>query len=207
MKKLLYLVLTLIALLLLYLRFSYAGNSQKLPSTNPSTSPVSSVAPQPKMQVNLTEKLDNAYFTLSYDKEATTSTSRSPDSQEWVISYMGEEQKKSGRTQTELWDGYMLSITRFETVGEDPDQKQAEVDRRGIIDGCGEDKSTPIKAGKLGEYDTLTFYGGCLGEADYHYIMLADTLYRLTVMTLGSDELKPKYERVIGATLDSLSFK
>ena len=207
MKKLLYIVLTLIALLLLYLRFSYGDNSQKIPSNNPSTTPVNTVSPEPKMQVNLTEKLDNAYFTLSYDKEATTSTSRSPDSQEWVISYMGEEQKKSGRTQTELWDGYMISITRFETVGEDPDQKQAEADRSGIVDGCGEHKSTPIKAGKLGEYDTLTFYGGCLGEADYYYIMRADTLYRLTVMTVGSAELKPKYQRMVGAMLDSLSFK
>lgn len=206
MKKLLYLVLTLIALLLLYLRFNYGATTPQLPTPSP-TLPSSSTLPDSGNKIDLTKKIDNDYFTLSYDKEATTSTSRSPDSQEWVISYMGDEQKKSGRTQTELWDGYVIAITRFETIGDDPDKKQAEVDRKGIIDACGEENSTPIKPGKLGKYETTTFYGGCLGEADYHYLMLADTLYRITVMTVGSDQLKSQYQTVVRGMLASLSFK
>lgn len=206
MKKLLYLVLSLIALALIYLRLNYGEASQQLPVASP-TSPTNSATKEPSPRIDLSQKLDNDYFTLAYDKSATTSSSRSPDSQEWVISYMGEDQKKSGRTQTELWDGYALAITRFETVGEEPDQKQAEADRSGIIDACGEENSTPIKSGKIGQYDTITFYGGCLGEGDYHYLMMADTLYRLTIMTLGSDQLKPQYQAVVGAMLSSLSFK
>ncbi|GAB4027695.1 MAG: hypothetical protein Fur0011_6330 [Candidatus Microgenomates bacterium] len=206
MKKLLYLVLSLIALALIYLRLNYGEASQQLPVASP-TSQTNSATPESSPRIDLSEKLDNDYFTLAYDKSATTSSYRSPDSQEWVISYMGEDQKKSGRMQTELWDGYSLTITRFETVGNKPDQKQAEADRSSIIDACGEENSTPIKPGKVGNYETITFYGGCLGEGDYHYLMMANTLYRLTIMTLGSEQLKPHYQAVVGAMLNSLSFK
>jgi hypothetical protein len=206
MKKLLYLVLTLIALLLLYLRFSYGEAGEQLPTPSPNN-PVDTPSPSPAPVVELTEKLDNIYFSLSYNKSATTSSSRLPDSREWVISYMGEDQKKSGRTQTELWDGYVVVITQFEVVGDDPEKNQAELDRQGTIDACGEENATPIKTGKIGKYDTLTYYGGCLGAGDYHYLMMADYLYRITVMTPGSEQLKPQYESVVNAMINSLSFK
>jgi len=204
MKNALYIVLSLVAILLIYLRFSYSGSTTDLPVESP-TNIESKPSPSPK--VSLPKTINNEYFTISYSSSATTSASRSPDSQEWVISYMGEEQKKSGRTQTELWDGYVLAITRFETIGDEPDKNQAEVDRKGIIDACGEENSTPIKPGKVGNYETITFYGGCLGEGDYHYLMMADTLYRLTIMTLGSDQAKLEYQSTVNSMLNSLSFK
>lgn len=204
MKNALYIVLSLVAILLIYLRFSYSVSTTDVPVES-QTNIESKPSPSPK--VTLTETLDNEYFTISYSSSATTSASRSPDSQEWVISYMGEEQKKSGRTQTELWDGYVLAITRFETIGDEPDKNQAEVDRKGIIDACGEENSTPIKPGKVGNYETITFYGGCLGEGDYHYLMMADTLYRITVMTTGSDTYKEQYQSIVSVILNTLIFK
>ncbi|MCE7897622.1 MAG: hypothetical protein DPW11_03010 [bacterium] len=204
MKTALYIVLSLVAIILIYLRFSYGGSTTVAPVVSP-TSMVSTPSPSPK--VSLSETINNEYFTISHSSSATTSASRAPDSREWVISYMGEEQKKSGRTQTELWDGYVLAITRFETVGDDPDKLQAEVDRKGIIDACSEENATPIKSGKVGDYETITFYGGCLGEGDYHYLMLADTLYRLIIMAFGSDQAKLEYQVVVNSMLNSLRFK
>lgn len=204
MKKTLYIVLSLVAIFLIYLRFIYSGSTPDSPVESP-PSIASTPSPQPK--ISLTETINNEYFTISYNSSATTSASQSPDSQAWVISYLGEEQKKAGRTQTELRDGYVLTITRFETIGAEPDKNQAEVDRKGIIDTCGEDNATPIKSGKVGHYTTITFSGGCLEQGDYHYLMIADTLYRLTITTLGSEQAKLEYQSTVNSMLNSLSFK
>lgn len=205
MKKTLYIILIFIALGLLYVRIRYSSPVQdNLASPSPSPTSVSSTtAPR----VGLSKTLSNDYFILSYPEVATTSSSTAPDAREWNITYMGEEQRKSGRTQTELWDGYALSITRFETVGDNPDRVQAEADRQGTIDACGEENVTEIKNGKVGSYSALTYFGGCLGEADQYYLMIADTLYRVTVMVVGSDQYKPGYQTVVTAILDSLRFE
>lgn len=204
MKKTLYIILIIIALGLLYVRVRYSSPLvESVP--NPSPSIVSSSSPIPRVALDKT--LSNDYFSLSYPEVATTSTSTTPDAREWAITYMGEEQTKSGRTQTELWDGYAISITRFETVGDNPDRVQADADRQGTIDACGEENATEIKNGKVGSYAALTYSGGCLGEADQYYLMIADTLYRVTVMVVGSDGYKPGYQAVVSAILDSLSFE
>lgn len=205
MKKTLYIILIVIALGLLYVRLRY---SSPIYETTPSPSPsITTTIGTPSPRPDLGKTLSNDYFSLNYPEVATTSTRTSPDAREWVISYIGEEQTKSGRTQTELWDGYAISITRFEAVGDNPDRVQAEADRQGTIDACGEENATEIKNGKVGAYDALTYYGGCLGEADQYYIMIADTLYRVTAMVVGSEGYKPGYQTVVNAILDSLKFE
>lgn len=200
MKKALYVILICIALGLIYVRFRYSSPSEVVSSSSPvpSSTPISKAQPG--------KILSNEYFSLNYPEVATTSTSTTPDAREWVISYMGEEQKKSGRTQTELW-GYAVAITRFEAIGDNPDRVQAEADRQGIVDACSAEDATTITTGMLGEYSALTFFGGCLGEADYYYLKVADTLYRLTVMVVGSDDYKPGYQTTVSALLDTLRFK
>lgn len=205
MKKTLYIILTLIALGLLYVRVRYSAPSgESLSSPTPTTT---SASPSTEPRVALSKTLNNDYFGLSYPEVATTSTSTAPDSQEWAITYMGEEQVKSGLTQTELWDGYAISITRFEATGDNPDRVQAEADRQGTIDACGVENVTEIKNGKVGSYAALTYFGGCLGEADQYYLMIADTLYRVTVMVVGSDNYKTGYQTTTSAILETLRFK
>lgn len=202
MKKLLYITLTIIALALLYVRLRYSS-----PNSTVSPSPTAVTSPTPSPTPTLSATLDNNYFTLSYAPEATVSTHTAPDSREWVISYMGEEQLGSGRTQTELWDGYSVVITRFEVTGDDPAQVQADVDRQGIIDACGQENVTEIKTTTLSAHPALTYVGGCLGSAEYYYLMIADTLYRVTVMTTGSEKYLPTYQDATQAMLASLHFK
>lgn len=205
MKKTLYIILTLIALGLLYVRVRYSTPSdESMPSPTPT---IASASPSTKPRVALSKTLSNDYVSLSYPEVATTSASTAPDSQEWAITYMGEEQVKSGRTQTELWDGYAISITRFEATGDNPDRVQAEADRQGTIDACGQENVTDIKNGKVGTYAALTYFGGCLGEADQYYLMIADTLYRVTVMVVGSDNYKTGYQTTTSAILETLRFK
>jgi hypothetical protein len=202
MKKALYIVLILIALGLFYVRVRYSSS----PTIDPQT-PIPSATLIPSPTPILSQELKNDYFTLKYDSSATTSARTAPDSRSWVISYMGQEQKDSGRTQTELFDGYIIEITRFETVGDNPDRVQAEADRQSTIDACDPDSLTEITQGKIGVYPALTFYGGCLGEADYYYLMLADSLYRITAMIVGSDQSQSLYKATVDAMFSSLRFE
>lgn len=203
MKKTLYLSLILVAALLVYLRFGY-GNQTFSPSSTVSPIP----SPSPTSSPTLSAKLDNAYFSLDYDASATTSARTAPDSREWVVSYMGQKQRESGRTQTELWDGYMVSIMRFETNGEsDGAMTQATLDRQSTIDACSEENVTPIIEGKVGVYEVITYYGGCLGSADHYYLMLGDILYRISALTTGDASDLSLYRDTVTTMLNSLRFK
>ncbi len=151
MKKALYIVLILIALGLLYVRLRYSSTTPlNSPTTEASISPIASIVPAAPV---LSEKLDNAYFTLSYPSSATYSSRTAPDSREWVISYRAE----GDRSQGAINDGYLVSIMRFETNGGDSDRLQAEADLDKALDTCSKETSMEIKDGKLGSLAALTF--------------------------------------------------
>lgn len=204
MKTTLYLVLIAIILGLGYLRLS---TSSIPPAELASPSPMASPSPSPSAAITLDSKLNTAYFSLAYSSLASLRENSGPDSQEWGIYYMGEEQRASGRTQTELWDGYAITLTRFESVGEDQVETQARADRQGIIDACGEEFVTDLTQTFVADYQATTFFGGCLGEADHYYLAPTGELYRLTVMVVGSEAYKPAYLETVSATLNSLMIK
>ena len=201
MKKIFYLILIIIILGLSYLKWSAATMEKSVIETTTTPSPSSTPQPQPS------QSLETDYFKLDYPLEATSSSvSEGPDSLGWRISYMGATQKNSGRTQTELFDGYIVTLTRFEVIGTQVDLEQASADRLGIIDACGDDKATKIESAKLGAYDALTYFGGCLGEANHYYILVADSLYRLTEMVVGPESSIPQYQQSTKLIFDSLNF-
>lgn len=199
MKKLLYLVLILIIAGLGYLKWQSRGESV-------TTTPVLSPSPTVTPQASDNQVLTTEYFSLAYPKVATSSpVSESPDSTSWSIRYMGEKQVSSGRTQTELFDGYAITVTVFPTVvGDDPSTTQAESDRQGTIDGCGDSSVTKIRDVKLAGIDTLSFSGGCLGEANHFYFMDQDHLYRITSMAVGEPEDAFAYQQTVDQALASL---
>lgn len=197
------LFLILIIAGLVYLKF--ISDQAPQPATDSNTPQISDFnTPPPTNLVQFT----TPYFTLSHDSLATPSTSTPlPDSQEWNIAYMGAKQRALGDTPTELFDGYALTLTRFEVIGSDPALVQAQADRRVVVDACGDDSATSISGGLLGDFETLTFYGGCLGEATYHYFMVDENLYRLTYMVVGEDSDITNYQAIINSMLKSLTFR
>lgn len=201
MKNYFYALLIFIIIVLSYFKF-VAATSTSLTTTSPSPTP--SLVPSPSPVA--TNPLITDYFSLDYPVEATTaSVIESPDSLEWRVVYMGDTQKASGRTQTELFDGYMVSLTRFEVpTSTDSARLQAEADRQSTIDACGEEGATPITEGKVGSFPALTFYGGCLGEATQYYLINNDSLYRINVMVVGPEAMLPKYNQLVQIIFSSL---
>lgn len=201
MKKTLYLVLVLIIFGLSYLKWL----AWKAPD-QPQNTQVSS--PEPSSLPKTGSTLKTPYFSIDYPSVASSSpVSELPDSTTWSVSYMGPKQKASGRTQTELFDGYAVSLTRFsEIVGDDPLTTQAESDRQGTIDGCGEDSVTQITSLKLVNHQALSFTGGCLGEATNYYLLAGSALYRISTMAVGTPEDSYNYEQTVKDILSSLEF-
>lgn len=199
MKKTLYLVLILIIIGLSYLKWQGSQQvSETAASPSPSTTPI--------MPVSGGLMLDSEYFTLEYPAVATLSPiSESPDSTSWTVRYMGEAQVKSGRTQTELFDGYAVTVTVFPSVvGDDPRGTQAQSDREGTISGCGESSVTTIRDTEIAGKKTQTFAGGCIGEANHFYFMDDEILYRIVTMAVGTPEDVFTYQQTVDKMLTSL---
>lgn len=200
MKKTLYVVLVIIALGLLYVRVRYSSAVPAGTTTTvTSPSPIASIVPIAPI---LSEQLDNSYFTLSYPSIATYSARTAPDSREWVISYRAE----GDRLQGEINDGYLVSIMRFETNGDDSDRLQAVADLEDTKGSCTKETDTEIKEGKLGSLAALTFTNACDSSVNY-YVLLGDILYRTSVLTVGGDAERAEYQSVTNAILNSLRFK
>jgi hypothetical protein len=201
MKKLVYLILIMIIVGLAYLKWQAAKLGEPGASPSPSPSPAQAV---PMMSF---KKLETPYFTLEYSPDATSSSSSNPDATTWAISYMGAAQRASGRTQTELWDGYSYSVTRFEvTEASGSARVQAQADHQGIVDGCGAERATTIKPAELGPYATISFSGGCLGEAVNHYFTVGDALYRISLSNLGDQNTETVYQQALDQITASLHF-
>jgi hypothetical protein len=190
--------LVLIIIGLAYLRFGYNQQAVDTPTASPAIS-------SPTPSLSSLQTLETPYFSLQYPLEASATPSvESPDSEEWRVSYMGDTQKESGRTQTELFDGYIVTITKFEVVDASSSaQIQADTDRQGIIDACGDDRVTKIKSDKLGDIDVISYFGGCLGEATNYYFEDGDSLYRISKMVVGSEVDVAKYNLIVDSMLDS----
>ncbi|MBP9669961.1 hypothetical protein KBD75_01020 [Candidatus Woesebacteria bacterium] len=199
MKKILYLVLILIIAAISYLKWQNRGESV-------ATTPAASPSPTATAQASDNQVLTTDYFSLTYPKVATSSpVSESPDSTSWSIRYMGEKQASSGRTQTELFDGYAITVTVFPTVvGDEPANTQAESDRQGTIDGCGESSVTKIKNDEVAGNQAISFTGGCIGEATNFYFMDKEILFRISTMAVGEPEDVFTYQQTVDQALASV---
>jgi hypothetical protein len=156
--------------------------------------------------INDTLRLTTPYFTLDYPSIASSSpVTESPDSLTWTIRYIGETQVKSGRTQSELSDGYIVTVARFpEVVGDDPALTQAESDRAGTVSQCGDSSATKIRQEQIAGKNAHAFTGGCVAEATSYYFMDDEVLYRVTTMAVGAPEDIFDYNQSVSKILVSI---
>lgn len=199
MKKLLYVVLILIIAGISYLKWQ-AFNQ---PIT---TLPTPTETPKPTQLASDDQILVTEYFSLSYPKVATsTPVTESPDSLSWSLRFMGAKQVESGRTQTELFDGYAINVTVFpEVIGDDIAFTQATADRQGTEDACGESMVSKLESVQIAGIETVSFSGGCLGEGTNYYFMNKDSLFRVTYMVAGEKDDLKNYEQAVDKILFSL---
>jgi hypothetical protein len=199
MKKALYLVLILIIIGLSYLKWQARQNplpTESIPS------------PTPVVNDNVTGRnaqLITPYFSLDYPSVASSSpVSEAPDSLTWTVRYIGATQIESSRTQSELSDGYIVTISRFpEVVGDDPSLTQAESDREGTVNQCGDSSVTKIREEQIAGKSAHAFTGGCIAEATSYYFMDEEVLYRVTTIAVAAPEVIFDYNQAISKILST----
>jgi hypothetical protein len=195
-------ILVGIIALLVWIRFGYLPKSPdvELPGTS-----VVIVSPSPTPEPWQSFATDD--FTLDYPKEASASAvDGGPDSIAWRINYMGEAQKASGRTQTELFDGYAVNIDRFQVASDSAALVQAELDRAQSQDLCGEEDIAAMTTTTFAGEPAHTYTSSCLGESTQLYQQRGEYLYRISTMVAGEAEQLVIYKDILTRILGSFSY-
>ncbi|PIR43671.1 hypothetical protein COV24_01280 [candidate division WWE3 bacterium CG10_big_fil_rev_8_21_14_0_10_32_10] len=147
-------------------------------------------------------------YGFSFNYPNTSVLSSSSNEYESVV-YMGDYQKSTGRTQTELFDGYKFSVaiqdinekTLEEYAGEIYDQDKSSTYNQ----GCAFSDLSNVTYGGV---SSLTFSATCEGQNSRTYIALSnDSLYVINGFAVGSDPILDGYKNEINGILSTFIFE
>lgn len=148
--------------------------------------------------------LASAAFSFRYP-EGALAESRETES---YVRYMGPKQIASGRTQTELFDGYIFRVEPIPVESNAVLEQIAETERKSAIANCKTDngKITPLKPVIIDGLNARQF--STTGCSDFTQTTLkADTImYRITALYVGEDEDRPTYQKTTEQILSTLKF-
>lgn len=180
------------------------------PSPTPEASPAPDVSSTPETnsiennETNTWPILSTATFSFRYP-EGALAESRQTDS---FVRLMGQKQIDSGRTQTELFDGF---IFRIEPIPVDTDsilEQVAEVERKNSQANCTTDEGQ-VSALRPVIVDGLRAQQySAIGCSDYTItIAKAGTItYRITALYVGEDVDRPGYQKTTEQILTTVKF-
>ena len=140
-------------------------------------------------------------FEFKYPPEARLSD----QSEGYVaVSFMGEKQKASGRTQTELFDGYAFNIADVTAGGyRDLDdfyaQKVSEL--KEICTKIGDPKETTISGRRA-----ITQRLSCLNDYDSYYVLSNNTYFEISLFQVGEAEDLPNYTETVNKIFSTFKF-
>lgn len=194
--------------------FPNQSNNQKAPATQSSPSPEASPAletsgmpetsPEEQSETGTWPVLSTATFSFRYP-EGSLAESSQTDS---FVRFMGQKQIDSGRTQTELFDGF---IFRIEPIPVDSDsilEQVAETERKNSQANCTTD------AGQVSALNPVIIDGlnahqfSAVGCSDYTLtIVKSGTItYRITALYIGEDVDRPNYKKTTEQILSTVKF-
>jgi hypothetical protein len=126
--------------------------------------------------------------------------------------YMGPTQKYSGRTQTELFDGYMFIVTEVDssnyTSQQDQAKKVLEQERTAAKDICDKEiENSPIIQVQIGNVTAEQFsYEGCFGNPIHSFVEHNNNLYQITQVYYGDDQNIANYANISNQILSTFQF-
>lgn len=140
-------------------------------------------------------------FEFKYPSEARLSD----QSEGYVaVSYMGEKQKASGRTQTELFDGYSFNVADVTGEGYQnlDDFYNHKVDQlKDVCTEIGDPKETTISGRRA-----ITQKLSCLGDYDSYYVLDGDTYFDISLLYVGDKEDLPVYIETVNKIFSTFRF-
>lgn len=121
-----------------------------------------------------------------------------------AVSYMGEKQKASGRTQTELFDGYAFNVAdisddKYDNLDDLYEAKKIQLQE--ICTSVGDPKETTI-----GGFRAIMHRLSCLGDSDTYYVQKGKVFFEIGLLSSGDAEDLPKYTSVVNQILSTFKF-
>lgn len=143
-------------------------------------------------------------YSFKYPQEATPYGSED----QYKITFMGEKQKASGRTQTELWDGYIFSVSFRGKADETSSGKVAQSTYEGAKENCPPDArltkiSQTLVAGIISEIYKVT---NCLGDYTEYFLSYGKNIFEITELYVGEPGDQAKYRITTQQILSTFRF-
>ncbi len=155
---------------------------------------------------NWTSLIDeNRAYQLQYPIEAKAETTRN----ESVISYMGQKQIASGRTQTELFDGYAFRIGRVIANPDTDTEKIAREERNNAESNCIGENGTvsKLESTTLQEQPAFQYSAqGCYIDYTETFVSFNGVIYRISQSYVGDAPDQAMYKEITKRILASLQF-
>lgn len=147
-------------------------------------------------------------YSIKYPPEAKVSSYTSTTTS---FTYIGPTQQKSGRTQTELADGYKVSVDYQPFTAQQSPETMVNDIYRQARQGCPVPEEVALspltKITISGQLAWQYIINNCLGDATVSFVAYKDKLYSLTAMyaSLNSNDL-PKYLEKASQIISTFQF-
>jgi len=187
-----------------YRTFSTKQVSDEPQQTQDQPTPTTPITPTEKSDETATWKtyISPKYnYQFKYPPEAKLNIS----SEQYVgVSYMGEKQRASGRTQTELADGYAFNVVTATGEGYadlDDFYIQRVNQLTEVCTSIGDPQETTISGKRA-----ITHELNCLGDYDTYYVKNGDLYFEISLLHIGDAEDLPDYTETVNKILSTFEF-
>lgn len=164
-----------------------------------------------EVDLNSWQTHSNTNFSFKYPSEAKAETRNDSSISlvESVVFFMGQKQITSGRTQTELFDGYIFNIRDItsEVIGEF--EAFALAERNNSENGCENDNGlvSELQTVNIGSAAGYQFsVTNCYVDHTQTLLSANGKLYRISQSYVGDEEDYLKYKEITFTILNTLSF-
>lgn len=161
--------------------------------------------------INDWEIYSNSAYSFKHPKDLASDTNAGGANAESTrFRYMGEKQKTSGRTQTELFDGYMFIVTKIDSSGQKSAKQAAEEAYKSTKQNCGNYDNSSIS-----EISVITINGqiayqyevsNCYTDYKNTFIANGDSVYNITQSYTGEEPEYFEYKKITDQILSTFEF-
>jgi hypothetical protein len=207
-------IMFLLTIVIVFSIFSW--NYSKAKNTSQNTTPIAASSPNsttatqsptatPTISTNDWKTLENTGHSFMYPDQAKADARK----EESVVTFMGQKQIDSGRTQTELFDGYSFRVGPIVPEPEATLEQVAKQEQQNAVANCLREtgKISQVKQITVNNQTAYQFSGqGC--NLDFTETIIANntTIYRITQAYVGDVTDQEKYREITDQMLMSFKF-